>query len=65
MIRLLKMIVQPILVDDDGETLKEVQVEPLVVSAEEWAEFSTQGWETALKRLEEQLRATHDPTPPS
>lgn len=38
-LRLIKVIVQPIFVLDDGETLREQTVEPIQVRAEEWEEY--------------------------
>lgn len=38
-LRLLKVMVQPVLVDDDGEHLSEVVAEPIAVSAADWPDF--------------------------
>jgi hypothetical protein len=51
------MIVQPVLVEDDGEELREIQVEPTQVSASDWPNYSTEGWPAALKQLEEQVES--------
>lgn len=38
-LRLLKVIVQPVFAVDDGTTLTETAAEPLVVSAAEWHDY--------------------------
>lgn len=41
-VRLLKVIVQPVVVVDDGETLLEQEVRPVVVPAAAWEDFPAQ-----------------------
>lgn len=38
-LRLIKVVVQPSFVVDDGETLQEMHTEPIVVTASDWAAF--------------------------
>lgn len=37
-LRLLKVIIQPVFVEDDGETLTEIAAQPLPVPAKDWPE---------------------------
>lgn len=39
-LRLVKAVVQPVFVLDDGESLHEVTVDPIQVTAANWAEWS-------------------------
>lgn len=50
-LRLLKVIVQPIFVLDDGEQLTEQTVEPIAVSAAEWPTYATTGFAEAFAVL--------------
>lgn len=52
-LRLLKVIVQPVFVIDDGETLIEQPAAPVTVSPAEWPGFAT----GTFAELFEQLRA--------
>jgi hypothetical protein len=54
-LRLLKVIVQPIFVIDDGETLVEHPVEPVVVSPPEWPSFATGRFLEGFEQLREQV----------
>lgn len=38
-LRLVKVIVQPMLVEDDGEHLKEVVAKPVTVDAADWPDY--------------------------
>ena len=53
-LRLLKVIVQPVFVVDDGEHLTEQLAQPVEVSPSEWPTFAT----TKFAEGFEQLRAT-------
>lgn len=48
MIRVVQFIVQPVLVEDDGETLTPLQVAPITVTAAEWPVFSAETWPAML-----------------
>lgn len=50
-VRLLKVIVQPIFVSDDGEHLSELVAQPVTVSAAEWPTYPAEGFQRALERL--------------
>jgi hypothetical protein len=54
-LRLLKVIVQPVFVLDDGDNLTEVQADPVVVSPEDWPRYPTTGFARAVDALQEQI----------
>ena len=54
-LRLLKVIVQPVFVVDDGENLTEQATDPVVVSAKDWPDYPTTGFAAAVERLEQSL----------
>lgn len=60
-LRLLKVIVQPVFVVDDGETLTEQATEPVVVAAKDWPDYPKTGFATAVRALEEQLGSAEPP----
>lgn len=53
-VRLVKVIVQPILVVDDGENLSEQTVQPIHVPAAEWPTYPEK-MEDELRRTESEL----------
>lgn len=55
-LRLVKVIVQPVFVVDDGETLEEMTTQPLTVTAKDWPSFATEGFQDAVKELEATLK---------
>jgi hypothetical protein len=57
-LRLLKVVVQPVMVVDDGTTLQEVPVDPIVVPANEWPTYPTNRFQEQLKALQQQLAET-------
>lgn len=63
-LRLLKVIVQPVFVVDDGEELVEQTAEPVVVSPADWPTFATTAFLDGMQQLQEQLDAQDDPPPP-
>jgi hypothetical protein len=60
-LRLLKVIVQPVFVVDDGETLSEVNAQPLVVGAAEWDEWATSGFDEAFETLRREVESGEEP----
>lgn len=54
-LRLLKVIVQPVIVVDDGVNLMEITVDPITVPANEWQNYPTTRWQEQLKTLQSQL----------
>lgn len=66
-IRLLKVLVQPVFVVDDGDTLTEQATNPVEVSAVDWPTFATgpfvQGMEELQARLDAVQPLQGDPGP--
>jgi hypothetical protein len=56
-LRLLKVTVQPVFVQDDGETLTERPAQPIVVAAADWPDFPAE-----LERRRIELES-QEPTP--
>lgn len=54
-LRLLKVIVQPVFVVDDGENLTELSAQPMSVSSTEWPVFATTGFAEAVEQLRQQV----------
>lgn len=54
-LRLVKVVVQPHFVIDDGDSLTEVVAEPLTVNASEWSKFGDETFPQAMSALERQL----------
>jgi len=63
-LRLLKVIVQPVFVVDDGEQLVEQTAEPVVVLPADWPTFATTAFLDGVQQLQEQLDAEDDPPAP-
>lgn len=57
-LRLVKILVQPILVADDGEQLEEVALQPITVRAEDWPAYSAEAWPQFVAEAEQQLNAS-------
>ena len=60
-LRLLKVIVQPIFVLDDGETLTEQAAQPLEVSAGEWPSFPTGRFAESFDALRREVENSETP----
>lgn len=58
-LRLVKVIVQPVVVLDDGD-LAEHPVSPIEIPAAQWAAFQASGFEAALSDLAARLGASWD-----
>ena len=56
-LRLVKVIVQPVFVVDDGDTLTELPADPSTVSAAAWPAFAAEGFDQAIANTEAQLNA--------
>jgi hypothetical protein len=65
-IRLLKVIVQPVFVVDDGERLIEQVAEPVTVNPTDWPTFATTTFVEGMAALQAQLDAqdANGPEPP-
>lgn len=55
--RLIQVVIQPILVADDGETLTALQASPITVEAADWATFATDVWPSLVADVEGRLNA--------
>ncbi|HUR85642.1 MAG TPA: hypothetical protein VMY78_09875 [Solirubrobacteraceae bacterium] len=60
-LRLVKVIVQPVFVIDDGEQLTEQVADPVHVSAANWPTYATTTFAEAVERLQSQLDASDAP----
>lgn len=54
-LRLLKVIVQPVFVIDDGESLAEQPAQPVEVSASEWPTFASGRFAEGFEQLRAQV----------
>jgi hypothetical protein len=54
-LRLLKVVVQPVVVIDDGVNLQEYAVDPITVNPTEWASYPAGRFQEQLKELQDQL----------
>jgi hypothetical protein len=59
-LRLLKVIVQPVFVVDDGAELVEQPAEPVVVSPAEWPTFATARFAEGMEQLRQQVEGVPD-----
>lgn len=59
-LRLLKVVVQPVFVVDDGETLTEQAAQPMEVPAAEWPGFAEGRFAEGFESLRQQVEG--DPT---
>jgi len=62
-LRLLKVIVQPVFVVDDGEALTEVQAQPGAVSAADWPSYATTAFLAQVAEFEAAMN--QEPAPGS
>lgn len=53
--RIVRWVVQPIVMADDDENLTEISVQPLVIPHAKWPEFTTVGWKEAVDQLRQQI----------
>jgi hypothetical protein len=56
-VRLLKVIVQPVFLLDDGQSITEVPVEEHVIPAREWPTYSSERFPLEVTRWQAQLDA--------
>jgi len=56
-VRLLKVLVQPVFVLDDGESITEVPVEEHVIPASEWPTYSSERFPREVAQWQAQLDA--------
>lgn len=61
-LRLLKVVVQPIFVIDDGESLAEYAADPVVVSPGDWPTFATTAFVLGFEKLRLQIEGGQEST---
>jgi hypothetical protein len=54
-LRLLEVVIQPVFVLDNGDTLKKISPQPTVVSADEWPHFAQTEFVRATEDLERRI----------
>jgi hypothetical protein len=54
-VRLIKVLVQPVLIVDDGETLVELDHPAIAIPAEQWSAYSSERFPRELAEFEKQL----------
>lgn len=59
-LRLVKVIVQPVFVLDDGEQITEVEHGPVIIPASEWPAYSGERFPAELEAWQQQLDAAAD-----
>ena len=56
-LRLVKVLVQPVFVLDDGETITEMPHDPIAISAADWPTYSGERFPREVAEWEKQLNA--------
>jgi hypothetical protein len=56
-LRLIKVLVQPVLVLDDGETIEEVEHPAIVIPADEWPTYSSERFPREIEEWQARLDA--------
>lgn len=59
-VRLVKVIVQPVVVIDDGESLTEVDHPAIAIPAEDWHTYSSERFAAEMREWEARLNAEGD-----
>jgi hypothetical protein len=62
-LRLVKVLVQPVFVLDDGETITEVEHPPTMIPAAEWPTYSSERFPQEVEAWQEQLNRENGSTP--
>jgi hypothetical protein len=60
-IRLVKVIVQPVFVLDDGEHIIEIEHQPTMIPAVEWPTYSSERFPREVKEWQAQLDRENEP----
>lgn len=60
-LRLVKVIVQPVFVLDDGENVVELDHQPIAIPAAEWPSYSSERFPREAAEWEKQLNAEPQP----
>ena len=61
--RVVKWLVQPVVMVDDGEHLTEVQVEATAIPAASWEEWTMVGWRAAVEDLQNRVTGVQPAVP--
>lgn len=59
-LRLVKVIVQPVFVLDDGENVTELEHGPVAIPAAEWASYSGERFPAEVAEWQARIDAEHD-----
>lgn len=59
-LRLVKVIVQPVFVLDDGDNVTEIDHDPIAIPAADWAAYSGERFPAEVKAWEAQINAAAD-----
>lgn len=59
-LRLVKVVVQPVFVLDDGDTITEIGHEPTVISAAEWPTYSSERFPREVKEWQARIDGEPD-----
>ena len=59
--RIVKWMVQPVVMVDDGDNLHELNVEAVAIPAAEWETFCATGWREAVEHIRAQVETPDDP----
>jgi hypothetical protein len=54
-LRLVKVVLQPVFVVDDGKTLAEMTVDPVQIAGADWPSYTERHWPKAVADLEAQV----------
>lgn len=57
-LRLVKVIVQPVFIIDDGDTVEEVEHPPVAIPASEWPTYSAERFPAEVAAWQAELDAT-------
>ena len=65
-LRLVKVIVQPVFILDDGESITELEHQATVIPAADWPTYSSERFPREVKDWQARLDQEHEPkTPPN
>lgn len=59
-LRLVKVVVQPVFVIDDGENITELEHPPVAIPAAEWPTYSSERFQQEVAQWQEELNAVQE-----
>lgn len=62
-LRLIKVVVQPVFVLDDGENITETEHPPVVIAAADWPAYSGERFPAEVAEWQERINAQEKPDP--